>query len=186
MGELAGLSWPPLLDSILGLTVLLSLGFGIVRGFLREVLSLIAWAGAFWLAFVYGPAVAQKLDPILQNPVLSQAGAAVLTFVVVLVTLLVVASLITRIFKATGLTGMDRALGGIFGAVRALVIIITVLLAARSTAAAEQDWYNASTLVPYFDPVVDWASGWLTQPLMEGIGIESLDRDVLGVDSSTD
>ena len=36
MDEIAGFSWPPMLDVVLGLTVLLSLGFGIVRGLLRE------------------------------------------------------------------------------------------------------------------------------------------------------
>ena len=186
MGEIAGFSWPPMLDVVLGLTVLLSLIFGIVRGLLREVLSLIAWAAAFWLALVYGPAVALRIDPILQNSVLSQVAGAVLTFVVVLISLLVAASLISRIFKATGLTGMDRVLGGVFGTVRALVIIITVLLVARFTAVADQGWYNASALVPYFNPVVDWAAGWLTQPLMESVGVESLDQGLFGIDENTD
>ena len=84
MDELAGVPWPPLLDVVLGLMVLLSLGFGIARGLLREVLSLIAWVTAFWLAFVYGPAVALRIDPILQNPTLSQVAGAVLIFIVVL------------------------------------------------------------------------------------------------------
>ena len=186
MGDLEGVSWPSFLDAILGLTILLSLGFGIIRGLLREVFSLIAWMVAFWLAFVYGSAVALRIDPILQNSVLSQAAGAVLTFVIVLVSLQVVASLVCRIFKATGLSGMDRALGGLFGAVRALVIITTVLLMARSTAAPEQAWYNASTLVPYFDPAVNWASAWLTQPLMEGIGVESPGANATGAGYSTD
>ena len=186
MDELTGVPWPPLLDVVLGLMVLLSLGFGIARGLLREVLSLIAWVTAFWLAFVYGPAVALRIDPILQNPTLSQVAGAVLIFIVVLIGLLVVASLISRIFKATGLTGIDRVLGGLFGTVRALVIIISVLLVARFTAAADQGWYNASALIPYFDPVADWASGWLTQSLMDSIGVESPDAGLLGVGDDTD
>ena len=186
MGEIAGFSWPPMLDVVLGLTVLLSLGFGIVRGLLREVLSLIAWASAFWFALVYGPAVALRIDPILQNSVLSQVAGAVLMFVGVLIGLLIAASLISRIFKATGLTGMDRVLGGVFGTVRALVIIITVLLVARLTAVADQGWYNASALVPYFNPVVDWAAGWLTQPLMDNVGVESLDQGLFEIDEDTD
>jgi len=103
-----------------------------------------------------------------------------------LISLLVAASLISRIFKATGLTGMDRVLGGVFGTVRALVIIITVLLVARFTAVADQGWYNTSVLVPYFNPVVDLVSGWLTQPLLDSIAVESLDTSLFGVEDDAD
>ncbi|MCH1523338.1 MAG: CvpA family protein, partial [Arenicellales bacterium] len=115
-----------------------------------------------------------------------QVAGAVLIFIVVLIGLLVVASLISRIFKATGLTGIDRALGGLFGTVRALVIIIFVLLVARFTAAADQGWYKDSALIPYFYPAADWASGWLTQSLMDSIVVESPDAGLLGVGDDTD
>ncbi|HCF73243.1 MAG TPA: colicin V production CvpA, partial [Gammaproteobacteria bacterium] len=36
------------------LTVILSLGLGLVRGLLREVLSLGSWIVSGWLAFLYG------------------------------------------------------------------------------------------------------------------------------------
>jgi hypothetical protein len=56
----------------------------------------------------------------------------------------------------------------------------------RFTAAADQGWYNASALIPYFDPVADWASGWLNQSLMDSIGVESLDVGLIGVGDDTD
>jgi len=186
MDDLSGTAWPGALDLIIGATIALSLGFGVVRGLLREVFSLISWVTAFWLAYLYGSTVAQRIDPVLQSPPLSEAAGAVLVFIIVLVGLLLLASLIRRIFHATGLTGMDRAFGALFGTVRALVIIAAFLVLARSTAALEQDWYNASLLVPYFDPVVDLVSRKLTQPLMETIGAQALDSGVLGVGGATD
>jgi membrane protein required for colicin V production len=186
MDDLSSIPWPGALDLIIGTTIALSLGLGVVRGLLREVFSLIAWVAAFWVAYLYGSTVAQRIDPVLQNPPLSEAAGAVLTFSVVLICLLLLASLIRRIFHATGLTGMDRAFGALFGAVRALVVITALLGLARSTAALEQDWYNASLLVPYFDPVVDLVSRKLTQPLMETIGAQALDSGVLGVGGATD
>ncbi|HCX88708.1 MAG TPA: hypothetical protein DG761_11855 [Gammaproteobacteria bacterium] len=186
MDELSRVPWPGALDLIIGAMMVLSLGFGLVRGLLREVLSLISWVAALWLAYLYGSAVAHRIDPVLQSPPLSEAAGAVLVFIVVLVGLLLLASLIRRIFHATGLTGMDRAFGALFGTVRALVIITALLVLARSTAALEQDWYNASLLVPYFDPVVDLASRKLTQPLMATIGAQALDSGVLGIGGATD
>jgi len=33
---------------------------------------------------------------------------------------------------------------------------------------------------------VDWAAGWLTQPLMDSVGVESLDPGLFGIDEDTD
>ena len=78
MDDLSGIPWPGALDLVIGTTIALSLGFGVVRGLLREVFSLISWVAAFWLAYLYGSTVAQRIDPVLQNPPLSEAVGAVL------------------------------------------------------------------------------------------------------------
>jgi membrane protein required for colicin V production len=83
---------------------------------------------------------------------------AVTVFIGVLLTLSVAGSLISRAFRATGLTGMDRLLGAVFGTLRALLLIIALLLLARFTPASAQAWYNESLLVPYLEPAVDWLS----------------------------
>ena len=185
MNEIAG-AWPSLVDIAIVSAMALSLVFGLFRGLLRELLSLISWITAFWIAYRYSADVAQAIDPVLQNPMLSRVVAVVLVFVGVLVGLLLLASLIANLFKATGLAGMDRLLGGLFGLVRALVILGAVLLLARNTGAPQQDWYNASMIIPIFDPAVDWTVQYLVPGMLEGFGTHLLDGGLPSASDSAD
>ena len=178
--------WPSLVDVAIVSTMALSLVFGLFRGLLRELLSLISWITAFWIAYRHSADVAQAIDPVLQNPTLSRLVAAVLVFVGVLVGLLLLASLITKIFKATGLAGMDRLLGGLFGLVRALVILGAVLLLSRNSGAPQQDWYNASMMIPLIDPAVDWTAQYLAPGMLEGFGTHLLDDGLPSASDTTD
>ena len=119
---------PAIADIIILAVMGVSLVFGLFRGLLRELLSLVSWILAFWIAYRYSASVAQILDKALQNPTLSQAVSAVFVFVLVLVALMLLASLISKIFKAAGLAGMDRILGGLFGLGRAVVILFAALI----------------------------------------------------------
>ena len=158
MSELSGFSPLGLLDLVLVGAICLSLGIGLFRGLIRETLSLVSWVLALWLAYLYSDFVAAWLETWLQNSQLAKIIGAVTVFVGVLLALSVTGGLISRAFRATGLTGMDRLLGAVFGALRALLLIIALLLLARFTPAATQAWYNQSVLVPYLEPAVDWLS----------------------------
>jgi membrane protein required for colicin V production len=158
MSELSGFSPPGLLDLALIGATCLSLGIGLFRGLIREILSLVSWVLALWLAYLYSDLVAAWLETWLENSQLANIIGAVTVFIGILLALSVAGSLISRVFRATGLTGMDRLLGAVFGALRALLLISALLLLARFTPAAAQPWYNQSVLVPYFEPAVDWLS----------------------------
>ena len=41
-------------DAVVIAALVLSFGFGIVRGIVREVLSLSSWIVSIWLAYLYG------------------------------------------------------------------------------------------------------------------------------------
>ena len=49
---------------VLGLSVLI----GLWRGLIAEVLALVVWAAAFWVAWVFGPAVASHFGTIITLP----------------------------------------------------------------------------------------------------------------------
>ena len=177
----------PAMADIVILTVMgVSLVFGLFRGLLRELLSLVSWILAFWIAYRYSSSFAQVIDQALQNPTLSQAVSAILVFVLVLVALMLLASLLSKIFKATGLAGTDRILGGLFGLGRAVVILSVALILAGHTAVNEQDWYNASMMIPVFDRVLDWVAGYLPPGTMEGIGTGLLEVKLPGSSGSSD
>ena len=133
MTEIAA-AGPAIADIVILAVMGVSLVFGLFRGLLRELLSLVSWIMAFWIAYRYSSSVAPIIDKALQNPTLSQAVSAVLVFVLVLVALMLLTSLLRKIFKATGLAGTDRILGGLFGFGRAVVILLVALVLAGPTA----------------------------------------------------
>ena len=122
--------------------MLISLLLGLWRGFVYEVLSLTGWPLAFVLSKLYAGEV-EKMLPITQEEV-----RVVLAYALVFITALLVwgmlAWLISRLFKAVGLGGMDSVLGGLFGLLRgALVIVVMAWLAGLSSIPEQPFWHNA-------------------------------------------
>ena len=185
MTDVAG-SGPAMVDIVILAVMAISLVFGLFRGLLRELLSLVSWVLAFWIAYRYSANVAEIIDRALQNPTLSQAVSAVLVFVIVLVALMVLTSLIAKLFKATGLAGIDRILGGLFGLGRGVVILLAALILASHTGAVEQDWYNASTMIPMFDRSLDWMAAYVPAGTLEGFGAGLLEGELPGNSGSAD
>lgn len=185
MTEIAAAA-PAIADIVILAVMGVSLAFGLFRGLVRELLSLVSWILAFWIAYRFSSSVAQIIDKALQNPTLSQAVSAILVFVLVLVALMLLASLISKIFKATGLAGMDRILGGLFGLGRAVVILFVAVIVGQHTVVIDQDWYNASMMIPLFDQALDWVAGYLPPGTLEGIGAGLLEVKLPGSSGSSD
>lgn len=119
----------------LDMIVLLLVGGGLVLGFLRgfvtEVILLLAWVAVIiGLKFLHEPATL-----LLSGPVGTQGGAAVLAFAIIfLVTFAVVKIIAHRFGGATrnSLIGpVDRVLGAGFGAIKGLVIATLLFLLAN-------------------------------------------------------
>jgi membrane protein required for colicin V production len=117
-----------LLDLILLIVMLISGLLAMIRGFIREVLSIAAW-GLAAAAGVYGYA---KLLPMAKGSFGSDIVAAV---VVVggafLLTLLVVSVITVRISDMildSRVGALDRTLGFVFGLARGLVIVVVAFL----------------------------------------------------------
>ena len=129
--------------------LLLSALIGLFRGFVREVLGLVGWIVALFLAFRFATEAAQLLPPELGAPLLRQLIAAFAIFVVVWLLTGVVAWLIAKTLHSAGLTVVDRSLGALFGIARALLIVIIFAVVAGLTPLGEQPgWQDARLRAP--------------------------------------
>lgn len=136
-------------DYILAATVLISVLFGVVRGFLRESIALLGWLVGLWLAWRY----AGELQPFLGGDL---AGTALQVWVARGVVLLAVVacawllgSLLGYLVQRSGLTlGIDRLLGGVFGLVRGAVIVGFVVMLGEAARLDGEDWWKQSKLLP--------------------------------------
>jgi membrane protein required for colicin V production len=117
-----------LLDILLLVVMLISGLLAMIRGFMREILSIGAW-GLAALATLYSYA---RLLPTVKQYINSDMAAAGITIVgVFLLTLLVVSIITVRISDMildSRVGALDRTLGFLFGLGRGLIIVVVAFL----------------------------------------------------------
>jgi membrane protein required for colicin V production len=102
-----------------------------LRGFVREVLGIIAWLGAAAVAVWAEPRIRPRFQIWLHAyPGLAEPVALGVVFIVTLIVLLVISHAISKAVRRSPLGGLDRSLGLIFGLVRgaALVVLAYILV----------------------------------------------------------
>jgi len=142
---------------------------GLVRGFVREVVSLLVWIGAFLLGLWYAPDLAPLAKPYVGSPTLRIAGAFVVLFVGALLLGAVLNYFAGLLVARTGLAGTDRTLGLAFGGLRGVVLIAVLVLLAGLTTIPREVWWRESLIAPRLRPWVcrigvgDWLDEWQFQ-----------------------
>ncbi|MDG6882566.1 Pur regulon 18 kDa protein [Phocoenobacter uteri] len=132
------------------------------RGFIREVMSLVGWVTAFFVASYFYPYLSgyftQVNSPYLQeSEFLRNSLAAVLLFIGTLIVMSIINALLGKLVDHTGLSGTDRVLGVVFGGLRGVLIVSAVLFFFDSfTQANQSDWWKESQLIPHFGFIVSW------------------------------
>ena len=147
------------------LIVVLSVAISVIRGLVREVLSLASWIGAFFVARFGATVVASWLPGWISHPGVRLAVGFVLVMVATVLLFSVISLQIAKVVKITGLQGTDRTLGGLFGFARGLVIaVIAVLIAGLTPLPKGRYWQEAM-----FSKPLEAAAGALKEWLPENI-----------------
>ena len=121
-----------LLDGILLVIMLISAILAMIRGFSREVLSIVSWiAAAVAAASFYkllSPTITSTIPSVASNPLVADAIAAAAIFLIVLIIVSYLTMLLADMIIDSRIGVLDRTLGFIFGAARgALLVIITLM-----------------------------------------------------------
>ena len=150
-----------ILDLAVTLVMLISLALGLWRGLLREVLSLLGWVLAFYLAQAHAATVAQWLPMDGANPGLRMACAFVLVMLLVLIGVAIVLWLAKALITVVGLGWIDRILGGLFGFLRAMVLLLAASAALSMTPMQNGAWWQNSHSCPLLSQFLVWAKPML-------------------------
>ena len=147
----------PIADIAIVILVLISMVVGIVRGFFREAISLVALLAAIWAAFRLAPLGGDLVGSIAGGWISSEALQAWigrgLIFVAVLLIGGLVGFLVSRFLQATGLSGTDRFLGMAFGFARGALLAGVLALAGNYLGFAQDGWWTESRLIPYAEQI---------------------------------
>lgn len=138
-------------DVVVIFVICLSALFSLIRGFVKEAISLTTWVIAIWLAATFAPKLAEVLPASLESEAVRQAVGFGVLFVLTLMVGALVNMLINQVVKKTGLSGADRIFGVVFGAIRGGLIIVVFVVIGKMTPLPETDWWKTSVLLQWFE-----------------------------------
>lgn len=85
------------------------------KGLVREVISLVSWVVAFYVATHYGDILIPWLPNAVSGDVMRMIVAFIVLFIGTRIVMAILARLVNVVLHATGLTLLDRFLGALFG-----------------------------------------------------------------------
>jgi membrane protein required for colicin V production len=177
------MNWP---DYAILAVIAISMGVGALRGFIKEVFSLLVWAAAFLVAYRFGGDVATLMEDSVSLPSARTAMGFTGLFIAVLLVGGLLNYLLGRLVETTGLSGTDRLLGGVFGAVRGLALVLVVLLVAGLTPLPADPWWQESQTIARLMPLVERAASYLPESITEHLDFEPGDAPEAGAEDGSE
>jgi len=149
-------------DVIIIFIIVLSALFGLMRGFMKESISLAKWIVATWVAATFASKLAPLLPAAIESEAVRQAISFVSLFIIIFILGTFVSHLVSRLLMKTGLTSLDRALGIGFGVLRgAVIIIIFVIVGGHFPQLPQQQWWQESLMLDRFEELVIWTKDYV-------------------------
>jgi membrane protein required for colicin V production len=111
--------------AMLGLLAL-SMLVGLWRGLVFELMAVVGWIVAYVVAQLFSPEVAVHVPVGVRGEPLNLVVAFALTFIATLIVWSLLARLLRMLIRATPLTVPDRVLGGGFGLLRGVLLLLVV------------------------------------------------------------
>lgn len=148
--------------AIIGISSLIS----IKRGFVKEAISLVKWALAFFIAVAF----AERMALLMMDMVDSASLRFLISFIVLFALTLVVGSMVVyllgEVVRMTGLSGTDRLFGMVFGLARGVIVVMALLILLPMAFPVRQDeWWQQSLLIPQFWLMEQWCRDTFAQLL---------------------
>ncbi|MEE9412642.1 MAG: CvpA family protein [Methylococcales bacterium] len=136
--------------------IAISAMIGLLRGFVREALSLASWVLAIWVSIHFSPNLGHLMRALIEQSTLR----TIVAFLILFIGTLSIGSIITHILrsglKKIGLGSLDRLGGLLFGVLRGGGIIMVLIYVAGLTPIKGETWWQQSMLITPFEELVTW------------------------------
>jgi membrane protein required for colicin V production len=139
------------LDVIVIVVVLISAVLAMVRGFVREVLSVASWVAAAAAAYYFYKSLLPLVAPYFDNETVAIIVSAAVIFFVALIVASYITMKISDFVIDSRIGAVDRAFGFIFGAVRGVLLLVIALLFFNWLVPAPPAWVADARTKPFLD-----------------------------------
>ncbi|MCW5599356.1 MAG: CvpA family protein [Nitrosomonas sp.] len=154
---------------IVSVSVLLS----ITRGVVREIVSLLGWVIAFFVASHYAANFEPLLPQTIKDDSVRMLIVFVMTFFAALVATMIISMVLSKLVRSVGLGLIDRILGAVFGFARGVLVVLFIVVAAGFTALPQQPFWQQALLSEPLELAAVQVIDWLPPDLKKHIGFNS-------------
>jgi membrane protein required for colicin V production len=145
------------LDIVFLVIIVLSFLFGMMRGFWREVISLLTWVAAIVVSTFYASTVStiflsQYFTSELTANIVSFIGLFLLVWIVGLLVNYIVASFV----NVRGLSFSNRLFGALFGFARGILIATLIVFFITIAGFQQASWYQGSIVAANLQGLSNW------------------------------
>ncbi len=144
------------LDLVIIIIIIASSLMGLLRGFVKEALSVGAWIISTWVAVGFGDELSATVSGYVDSQILVLVISYGGLFFGTLIFSSIINFLIANVVKMTGFTFTDRMMGVLFGFLRGVLFIAIIALAAKILSFDDASWWSSSEYIGYFTPIADW------------------------------
>lgn len=136
-------------DWVILAVLALSIGVGVLRGVVREILAIVGWVVGALLAMRFSVEIGNIIPLPSLAPVIRTVLAAIAVVVVTLFVFGLAGRIIGRLLAAARITFEDRMMGAVFGLLRGVVIVcVCVFVLSMTSAVRTGPWRNSLLVVP--------------------------------------
>ena len=156
-------------DWVMIIVVAISTLISLLRGFVREAISVTSWVLALVISLVFSDRFAILLSGQISDPMAAFLVAFAILFIATLLMGVLTTYLLKALLSAVGLTGLDRTLGTIFGFARGVLILLAMAVFLRPALGLDQyQWWRTSALLPDLLMLEGWFR-WLAELIREAM-----------------
>ena len=108
--------------------IILSGTVALFRGFIQEALSLLLWIFAFMASMFLDEYLDPYISAYIVNPELRKIVSLLLIFAMIIFVGGFVIKILKNLIHWSGMGGLDRVLGALFGCARGVILIVTIYM----------------------------------------------------------
>lgn len=142
-------------DLIIVCLILLSVLIGIIRGFIKESISLVTWVSAVIVAVLCSKDLSVYMT-FTKNDLVRWWSAFLIIFVGIIFVGAIVNFMVGALIRKSPFSMADRALGSIFGLLRGVVFVTILVLLGTLTQFPEAPWWKRSYMIGQFQELAVW------------------------------